>query len=196
MNTVIFDIGKVLVEYDWKIYLEELHFSEDAVRAVADAVFLSPEWQKADEGIVTPENWLSVFQKNAPGYEKEIEKVYQTLEGCITSYEETPALIQHFRRKGWRIFYLSNYSEYLYQKTQDKLSFLRDFDGGVFSFQEKCLKPEEKIYRILLKRYSIKPEDALFLDDRPENIEAARRLGMQGIVCTREAVHRLLTEKD
>lgn len=192
MNTVIFDIGNVLVEYDWEGYLKEIGFSGEILKKVAEAVFLSPQWQLADEGIVTPQNWISAFEKNAPGYEKEIRKVYETLGGCIRSYDETPDLIRHFREKGCKCYYLSNYSEYLLWQTKEKLSFLEEFDGGVFSYEEKCLKPQEKIYRILLTRYSIKAEDALFLDDRPENVEAARRLGMQGMLCTREAVRTLL----
>lgn len=53
--------------------------------------------------------------------------------------------------------------------------------GGVFSYEEKCIKPEEKIYKILLERYDIKPEDALFYDDRDENTAKARELGICGI---------------
>ena len=49
-------------------------------------------------------------------------------------------------------------------------------------FRSKCIKPEEEIYRLLLDRYQIRPEDAIFYDDRPENVEAARRLGMNGVV--------------
>lgn len=56
------------------------------------------------------------------------------------------------------------------------------FDTVVFSAEEKCRKPEEKIYRIALGRLGLAPEEAMFFDDFPENIEAARRIGIQAYV--------------
>ena len=57
-------------------------------------------------------------------------------------------------------------------------------DGIVVSGHEKISKPDERIYRLLLDRYGLKAEESVFIDDRPANIEAARRVGMQGIVYT------------
>ena len=59
---------------------------------------------------------------------------------------------------------------------------MKTFDGGVFSWKEKCMKPDPEIYEILLKRYKIVPEQALFFDDRPENVEGARKVGINGVV--------------
>ena len=56
------------------------------------------------------------------------------------------------------------------------------FDTVVFSAEEKCRKPEEKIYRIALGRLGLAPEEAMFFDDFPENVEAARRIGIQASV--------------
>ncbi len=56
------------------------------------------------------------------------------------------------------------------------------FDTAVFSGDEKCRKPEEKIYRIALARLGVAPEEAMFFDDFPENVEAARRIGIQAEV--------------
>ena len=57
-------------------------------------------------------------------------------------------------------------------------------DGGVFSYQEHVIKPDERIYQILLERYALLPEETLFLDDNAENIAAAQKLGIHGIVFT------------
>ena len=56
------------------------------------------------------------------------------------------------------------------------------FDTVVFSAEEKYRKPEEKIYRIALGRLGLAPEEAMFFDDFPENVEAARRIGIQASV--------------
>ena len=101
-------------------------------------------------------------------------------------------MIAYFREKGFKIYYLSNYSEDLYHKTKNELAFIESFDGGVFSYQEKCIKPDKRLYEILLDRYQIVPEQALFLDDRKENIDAARALGIQGEVFTEDLWKQIL----
>lgn len=194
MKAVIFDLGNVLVKYDWKSYLKQFGFPEETGKALADAIFLSAAWEEGDAGLYDEKTWLLAFIANAPKYENEIRMVYDTLGGCISRFEYTLDLIQSFREKGYRIYYLSNYSGYLKDASWESLSFLETFDGGVFSYQEKCLKPDEQIYRILLERYHLNPEDALFLDDRAENVAAAQKLGMNGIVWTPECAAGFLNE--
>ena len=80
----------------------------------------------------------------------------------------------------------------LYLKSKEELAFIEEFDGGIFSYQEKCVKPDRKIYERLLERYSILPERALFFDDREENVNAAKRLGIQGEVFTENLWKKIL----
>ena len=89
----------------------------------------------------------------------------------------TPDLIRWFRDRGYRIYYLSNYSEHLYHATKHLMGFLDIFDGGIFSYKAGCIKPDRHIYRLLLETYSISPYNALFLDDREENVKAALDIG-------------------
>ena len=192
IDTVIFDLGKVLVEYDWESYLKQFCFDEKTFQVLADAIFLREAWILGDQGAVTPEEWLQCFLQNAPHNEKEVRQVFEGLAGCIHKFPYTDRLIAHFREKGCRIYYLSNYSEGLYEMTKEELGFINSFDGGVFSYKEKCIKPEEKIYKTLLTRYNIKPENAIFFDDRPENVEAAKMLGIQGVVFTPEVAEEYL----
>ncbi len=56
----------------------------------------------------------------------------------------------------------------------------RHFDGEVVSCEEHVVKPEPRIYEILLERYGLDPAATLFIDDRPANIAAAERLGIRG----------------
>lgn len=191
INTVIFDLGNVLVKYDWETFLQTFGFPERTYRAVADAMFLNDVWQQGDAGLL-PEEELRLFIEQAPAYETEIREVFEKLAGCVSKYAYTDPLIAYFREKGFKIYYLSNYSEDLYRKTKNELSFIESFDGGVFSYQEKCIKPDKRLYEILLERYQIVPEQALFLDDRKENIDAARALGIQGEVFTEDLWKQIL----
>ncbi|OUP50818.1 HAD family hydrolase [Lachnoclostridium sp. An181] len=191
-NTVIFDLGNVLVAYDWKKYLDQFPYSGETKKIIADAMFLNRTWEDGDLGVYDEESWLLAFIKNAPSHEKEIREVYANLEGTIHRFDYTDKLIQKFREKGFRIYFLSNYSEYLYRKSKEELSFIETFDGGVFSYSEKCMKPEVGIYKILLERYNIEPSNAIFYDDREENVKAAVELGMEGVVFTPNIVEEIL----
>lgn len=190
-TTVIFDLGKVLVEYDWQSYLETFSFDDEVFHIISKAMFLNEDWETGDRG-ATSEEWLSLFIENAPSYETEIRKVYRDLGECAYLFPYTLELVEYFEEKGYRIFFLSNYSEYLYEKTKEKLCFLDAFDGGVFSFHEKCIKPDKSIYMRLLERYNICPEEAIFFDDREENIRAAEEVGIHGILFTQETADKIL----
>ena len=141
---------------------------------------------------MTTEEWLTLFIENDPTYEAEIRQVFHNIGKTIIPYETTESWIQFFKEKGMRIFYLSNYSNEMYRQSKDRLTFLENFDGGIFSWKEKCMKPDEEIYKRLLKRYDIVPERAIFFDDRVENIETAQRLGMQGVVFTTDVPLQML----
>ena len=73
------------------------------------------------------------------------------------------------------------------------------FDGWVLSFEEKLIKPQEQIYRILLERYQLDAKECLFLDDLQSNVEAARKIGMQALQVTsqdmRKTVWRYIKEQ-
>lgn len=193
-DTVIFDLGQVLLRYDWESYLQSFAYSKDQYEAIAEAVFQNEDWEKGDEGIVTPKEWEALFVNNAPLYEAEIRKVYASMEETIAPMEYTEKWLAVFRGRGCRMFYLSNYSEYLHEKTKKHMGFLNTFDGGIFSYQEKCIKPGSEIYQILLERYQINPETSVFFDDRPENVEAAEKFGIKGVVFTPQVAYEMLQE--
>lgn len=194
IDTVIFDIGNVLVHFDWVGYLKSLEFDETTYEHVADAMFRNEDWVAGDLGLVTTEEWLQLFIDNDPVYETQIRKTFARFGASIVPYEFTEQWIQYFRRNGMKIYYLSNYSEELYRQSKERLLFLNQFDGGVFSWKEKCIKPDKDIYEILLSRYEIDPKHALFFDDRKENVEAAVKLGIRGVVFRPEIARQMLED--
>ena len=195
MNTVVFDLGNVLVDYNGGVCVDMLGYTGEVKKELIHAIFLSDAWKAGDEGSVTPEEQLTQFINNAPHLEKEIRDVYEHLDGSIRKFDYTEEVLAHFRKAGFKLYYLSNYGEYLFEKTKYELDFLRKFDGGIISYREKLMKPQKEIYNLLMTRYNIKPNDAWFIDDRPENVEAANAVGMHGIVFDSHTVEEILTGK-
>ena len=181
INTVIFDIGKVLAGYGWEKYLRGIAPEEEAYRAVEQAVFLSPDWVEHDKGLLTEEEEIRDFISNAPGYEKEIRQIYENLGECVWKLDYALPWVQELKSRGFRVFALSNWPKHIYDQRKDKLDFLDLMDGYILSYQEHVIKPDPAAFRLLLERYRIEPEKAVFIDDTLKNIEAAERLGIHGI---------------
>lgn len=184
IRTIIFDIGNVLTGFGWRDYLKTFHFSPEKEEAIANAMFLNPDWCELDRGVLTLPELLDRFALRAPEYRQEIERVFSTVGGCIQPYAYTTPWLQELKDQGFHLYYLSNYGEFMYQQTAPKLDFLSLMDGGILSWQEKMIKPNPWIYEALLKRYDIDRSTALFFDDTPANVEAARSVGLQAEVFT------------
>jgi len=91
-------------------------------------------------------------------------------------------ILHQVRERGFRTYVLSNMLEDWYQMLYRKHAFFAQFDGVVLSCRAGSAKPDLAIYQVLLKTYGLKPEECLFLDDKEDNINAGKRLGIDGIV--------------
>lgn len=184
IKNIILDVGKVLVEWDTEYAFREMGLDGEAGRTVAAATVASPDWNELDRSLLTDEEILAKFIAHAPEYEKEIRMVWDNIALPIWQYDYARPWIRAMKRNGYRVYILSNYSRYTYEHTREALSFLEDVDGALFSFQVKQIKPEPEIYRSLLAKYSLNPQECIFLDDRRENVEAAEAQGIAGIQFT------------
>ncbi|MBR6810081.1 MAG: HAD-IA family hydrolase, partial [Clostridia bacterium] len=114
-----------------------------------------------------------------PGCEKHILQLLETFPQTMSPLPLSH-LIAELKAMGKRVFALTNYPEPSLTRTVERFAFFRHMDGMVVSSREKVMKPDERIYRILLDRYQLNALDTLFIDDRLENIQAAEKLGIQG----------------
>ena len=183
IRNIIFDIGGVLAAYDWKTYLRSYRFEQEKERVIGEAMFAGPIWKELDRGAWPTERLLEGFMALAPQYRDSIVEVFNHAERCIWKLDYAKPWISSLKERGYRIFYLSNYSKLMVDKTMAALDFLPLMDGGLFSYEVQQVKPEPEIYRSFFSRYpQVLSEESVFLDDRPENIQAAAAFGLKGIV--------------
>lgn len=182
ITTIIFDIGRVLNGYGWETYLSGIISDKTAYEAVERAVFKNPAWVEHDKGWLTEEEEIRDFVAAAPEYEKEIRAVYENLGECTWRLDYAVPWIRELKEKGYRVYALSNWPKRIYDQRGDKLDFLDLMDGYCLSFQEHLIKPDEAAFHRLLDKYNILPGEAVFLDDTRENVEAAERIGIRGIL--------------
>lgn len=181
INTIVFDVGNVLVDWDYMGYLEGLGFSSEVREAVANVVFRNPVWNSLDRGTISLEEAMADCIRNAPEYEREIRTVFDGCEDCIHLFPYAVDWVRSLKERGYRVLILSNYSEFLFEKTRDRMDFLPLMDGTLFSFRYKMVKPEPDIYRKLIELFQLAPERTVFIDDRKENVDAAAAFGIHPI---------------
>ncbi len=184
IDTVIFDLGNVLVAFDWQKSLASYGFPREKYEAIADAMYRHADWAEMDRGVLTVEEVTARFISHAPDYAEDIRRLVAENGKTIYQYAYTKPLLRALKEAGLKVYYLSNYGKYGYEQTKEQLDFLPMMDGGLFSYEVKMVKPNPWIYAELLARYAIVPDHAVFFDDNPANVAAAEKMGLHGRVFT------------
>ncbi len=177
MKNIVFDLGGVVFARDPRKCSEEFKEFFSFVRFPQMPAF----WEEYDRGTLTFDEVAELLCR-----EKRVDlgTCVAYMHEAIDRQEEivpTRLLIDDLKRAGYRLYVLSNMSK-------EFIAFLRRlpvyarFDGEVVSCEERTVKPEPAIYRILLDRYGLEPKDTLFIDDRAANVEAAQRFGIGGFL--------------
>lgn len=193
IRNIVFDIGNVLTDYRWKGFLQDKGFDEAMVERIADASVRNPLWNEFDRGEWGDDKLLQEFIRQDPEIEEELHRAYDNIHGMVTGRAYAVPWVQELKEKGYRVYYLSNFSQKAHIECADALNFLPYTDGGILSYLEKVIKPYPEIYERLLSRYGLQAEECVFLDDLVANVDAARRLGFHGIVFqTKEQAEREL----
>lgn len=181
VRNIIFDLGKVLVDFEPERCMEALGFSEAAKEAFRQKIF-SDLWLRCDRIPYDDTQIRTLFKAYVPGFKEEVDRLWDDLFAITRVMPYTEAWLKSLKDRGFHLYILSNYGRRAYELNSPRYGFLSLTDGQLISYEIQSIKPEPKIYRTLCRRFAICPEESVFLDDRPENVETARQLGFRGIV--------------
>lgn len=182
IKNVVFDIGCVLVGFPWDDYCHKLFNDPVTEAAVTRSAFKCQYWKEFDRGEMDYEEIVGHMVEVEPDYKEQILLGLERLDECVERLDTTIPWIKELKARGYKVYYLSNYSDYVMSKSHHAMDFLEHMDGGIFSWKVRAIKPDKQIYRCLFEEYHLNPEECVFIDDTKANIEAARELGMKGIV--------------
>lgn len=182
IKNVIFDIGNVLTVFGWQDFLKSSGYDEETLEKVAQASVKDRAWSEWDRGVLSDEEVIDLFVKNAPSLEQEIRHIFSDVHGMVSRLDYAIPWIQELKAAGYHCYYLSNFAHQAHFDCMDALDFLPCMDGGILSYQDKVIKPDADIYELLLARYDLKPEECVFLDDTEKNLPPAAKLGMKTIL--------------
>ena len=189
INTLIFDFGGVLI--DWNpsyVFLKEFRGNQDEMSHFLNTI-CSWEWNENQDAGYSLDKATEERVAMYPEYERLIRMYYGRWEDML-GYEHTDTveLLKTYKDNGtYRLIGLTNWSHETFPVALERFDFLSWFDGIVVSGTEKMKKPDDRIYNLTLDRYKVMPENAVFIDDKLENVHAATKLGMHGIHFTTDA---------
>lgn len=185
IKNIVLDVGRVLVAWQPKELMKELGFSDETIDILAEALFTSGIWNETDRGVLSDEAFLDLAVSKAPEYKQEILLFWNNIERAIWQFPYVREWIGAMKKAGFRVYILSNYGSWTYEKTRENaLNFLKYVDGAIFSYEVKQIKPDAEIFHSLFEKYNLQAAESVFLDDLAANIEGAKAVGMHGIVFT------------
>lgn len=185
IDTIVFDSGNVLVGFIWKKRMEDLGFGRETVDYLAEHMIGTPLWNELDRGVRPFSEIVDEFCRTNPDYEMPIRRFFEHPGKMIEEYPFTISWLQDLKRAGYQLYVLSNWDEPCYEELKDSiLRFEQYLDGAIWSFRHHCIKPEPEIYKKLIQTYRIDPARAVFIDDRQENLDAAKPFGFHTVLAT------------
>lgn len=184
IKNVIFDVGGVLVDFRWRALMADLGMSIERQDEFEKKVFGSKWWAELDRGALAEEYVVGKLRESISDHIDAFELIWANQEYLVESFDYSPIWMDELKAKGLKIYLLSNYPKSIFNLHEEKgkFNFIDRIDGKVVSGFVGMAKPDEDIYRCLVDKYGLKAEECVFIDDRDENIQTAKVLGMKGIV--------------
>ena len=199
IKNIIFDLGNVIINYNQKQIINSFTQKEDEIKYIYDEIFHAPEWELMDLGNITNDEAIEVINKrNEFKYEKLTKDFLHEWYKKQTINREIVEIAKKLKRNGYKLFVLSNMANLTYEYFKND-EFFSLCTGIIISAHEHLIKPDEKVFRLLLDRYKLNAEECLFIDDDPseQNYKTANKIGIQGrriIPNQAEDVRKLLLE--
>ena len=184
IDVVVFDIGGVLL--DWSpdyLYADLIPDEEERTHFLTNVT--TPAWNhKQDEGRPWAEA-IAELTSLHPEHSEWIE-AYDTgwLKMVKGVFEDTAAVLTELLALGIPTYALTNFSAEKWEVAKDAFPILTHFVGEVVSGVEQTVKPDEKIYRILIDRFGLDPARTFYTDDKEYNVDGARTVGLDAELFT------------
>ncbi len=176
---VVFDIGNVLIHWDPRALYRKIFTSETEVEWFIANV-CTHDWNLEQDRGRSFEDAIAEASARHPGHADAIAAYHhrwaETILGPIGG---TVAILEDLNARGTPLYAITNWHQDKFRETQAHFPFLGLFRDIVVSGEERLIKPDPAIYRLLLDRNGLEAGDCLFIDDSPKNVAGAEAVGMK-----------------
>ncbi len=192
IRNLIFDFGKVLVDYDFQQLITQFFSDNDkeAEKEFLDIITSDEFLDQCDLGEMNLEELVNHYTERYPKFSREFRMFNDRyIEFVLGEMPGMRELLTRLKKMGYRLYGLTNWCSVVHEVMR-RYGIFDLLDGRVVSSEEKLIKPDPAIYRCLCERYSLKPEECLFTDDKEKNVAGAKSIGMEAVVFTDAETYR------
>ena len=181
-QVVVFDLGKVLLEFDYSIASRRL--AESGVKSLEEIrtlIFQPQLLYRFETGLMTEQEFYQAVSE-ATGFRGTFEEFVHIFSDIFEPMHEMIELHEAIRKLGIPTFIFSNTNNIAIPHIRKAYPFFSNFNGYVLSYEHGSMKPETKLYEVVEQMTGCRGSNILYIDDRPENIETGARRGWQVIL--------------
>ena len=181
IKNIIFDLGNVLISFRPSEYFDKKNYPGAIKSTILTDIFGSKEWLMLDNGDITTLQAIDAIAKRSSLNKDEVAHIFNLRTDLMFPLDTNVRLLPELKKRGYGLYFLSNFPLDIFEEIQMGYFFFRYFDGGLISAEAKSSKPDPGIYKILMEKYSLKPNECLFIDDIEKNVKTAESIGMKGV---------------
>jgi 2-haloacid dehalogenase len=181
-RVAVFDLGGVLVDWNPRYLYRKLFGGDEAAMEHFLTTVCTPAWNECQDA---GRSFAEAVAELVARYPDKVELIEawggrfdEMMAGPI---EGTVEILAELRRRDVPLYALSNWSAETFPHAERRFDFLGWFRGIILSGREKVIKPDRRIFEILLARYGLLPQDLVYIDDNAKNAAASTALGMHGV---------------
>jgi glucose-1-phosphatase len=181
-SIVVFDLGKVLVDFDYSIAARKIAArSTKQLPDLGHFLGSSPVLARFESGLLARQQFFAKIQEitgftgNVNEFSDDLADIFLPIQPMIELHEE---LLQ----RGFKTYIFSNTNDIAIEHVRQNFPFFKHFDGYIFSYEVGAMKPDAKIYEAMEKMSGRHGAEIIYIDDRPENVEAGAARGWRAIL--------------
>jgi FMN phosphatase YigB (HAD superfamily) len=181
-SVVVFDLGKVLVDFDYSIAARKV--TARSAKSLPDLISIlssSSLIVQYESGAITRREFFEQI-RDAVGFQGDLAEFGGYFADIFTEIQPMIALQAELRGRGFRTYIFSNTNDLAIEHVDRNFPFFKNFHGYVYSCEVGAMKPDAKIYEAMEKVCGCSGADIIYLDDRPENVQAGLARGWRAIL--------------
>lgn len=182
INTVIFDLGGVLIDWNPDYVFKEIFPEEEELTYFYDHI-CTPEWNEMQDAGRPIDIATAEKVKEYPAFEEAIRSFYGRWTEMIGgAFVDTVEILEKLKSSSrFTLIAMTNWSAETFPYARENFEFLKWFDHILVSGEEKLKKPDPAFFDLLFNRFKVSKETAVFVDDNSRNVEAATEYGIESI---------------
>ena len=180
-NTVVFDLGNVLVRWNPRLLYEQLITDAAELEQFFDTV-ITHDWIREQDAGRPFDEGIALLAGQFPHYRSEISAFWERWEEMVPGpIDGTVAILAELKERGTPLYALTNWSHETFPIARPRFPCFEWFDGIVVSGEIGLIKPDARIYQHLLERFGLEAADCVFIDDSAANVAGAEAVGITGL---------------